>query len=418
VILDGHHRYKVYQQELKQPIPQDKIEVKHFDDPLYERLFIIDINLSRRHLNDYQKVKLVLMKKPTLDEIAERNSRANLLKKQGQEEDDDEEEVVPSEEPESSLPSAKILAVGRVDDRLGEQIGVSKETIRKVEFIEEKATPEEKQKLERDEVSIDKVFQQLDGKEKLERLQQKINSGESLTDEGIMTSLGISIRPYAVWNFTGLDNRFGIKYPGQIPADIVFNTLYFFTKPNDLIVDFMAGGGVTGDVCNVMKRRCLMYDINPVKGREHEIIKHDITDINQQVPEEAREAELFFWDPPYYKRKAEEYGPNSISALSRDEFLNTFKTVTDKLYEQTNIKKIALLMSDYDDEEHHGHSGKENVFVWDYVNTILKSGYWRVHKHIHCPLTTQQFKPAQIDMFRKQRKLYGLSRSLVIFYRV
>jgi ParB-like chromosome segregation protein Spo0J len=403
IILDGHHRYKIYQQELKQPIPLDKIEVKHFDDPLYEKLFVIDINLNRRQLNKYQKSRLVLLKKPVLDEIAERNSRANL--KQG------------DNIPES--PRSKNLPLGeKVNELLGEQIGVSKETIRKVEFIEEKATEEQKQKLEQNKVSIDRVFKELDGKQKLEQVEQKKEAGEVLTDEEILRSLGISIRPYSVWNFSGLDNRFGMKYRGQIPADIVFNTLYFFTKPNDLVVDFMAGVGVTGDVCNAFNRRCLMYDISPVKGREgkHEIVQYDITDINREIPQEARDAELFFWDPPYYKKKAEEYGTKSISALTRDEYLDVFKTITDKIYNQTSIQKIALLVSDYDDE-YAGHP-EENIFVWDYVNTILKeNGYWRVHRHIHCPLSTQQLDPQQITRYVKGRKLYGLSRSLVIFYR-
>jgi DNA modification methylase len=188
----------------------------------------------------------------------------------------------------------------------------------------------------------------------------------------------------------------------------------------------MAGGGVTGDVCKVMKRRCLMYDINPVKERKHEIVQYDITDINREIPEEVKQAELFFFDPPYYKKKAEEYGTKSISSLSRDEYLNAFKVITDKIYNQTDIQKIALLVSDYDDE-YNGHP-EENIFVWDYVNTILGGGesnngykkhqqHWRIHRHIHCPLSTQQLDPQQITRYTKGRKLYGLSRSLVIFYR-
>jgi DNA modification methylase len=406
VILDGHHRYKVYQEELKQPVPSDKIQVKHFDDPLYEKLFVIDTNFNRRQLNDYQKARLVLIRKPLVDEIAERNSKANL--KQG------------DKIPESS--SDKFLSLGeRTNKILGEQVGVSYETIRKVELIEEKATEEQKEKLAKNKASIDKVFKELDGKQKLEQLNQKKEAGETLTDEEILRALGISIRPYSVWNFSGLDNRFGMKYPGQIPADIVFNTLYFFTKPGDLVVDFMAGGGVTGDVCKIMKRRYLMYDVNPVKARKDEIIEYDITDINKEIPEEARQAELFFFDPPYYKKKAEEYGSKSISALSRDEYLDAFKIIADKIYNQTSIQKIALLVSDYDDE-YAGHP-EENIFVWDYVNTILESdGYkhphWRVHRHIHCPLSTQQLDPQQITRYTKGRKLYGLSRSLVIFYRM
>jgi ParB-like chromosome segregation protein Spo0J len=316
---------------------------------------------------------------------------------------------------------------GRASDNIASYTGVSDETLKKEEKIvqaAEKNPIEYKPILEQvdsKKLSSDRAFKEIQQKEKLKQTQQKINQGESLTDEDIMTSLNISIRPYSVWNFSGLDNRFGVRYPGQIPADIVFNTLYFFTKPNDLVVDFMAGGGVTGDVCKVMKRRCLMYDINPVKQRMNKILQYDITDINKEIPEEVKQAELFFFDPPYYKKKAEEYGNKSISALSRDEYLDSFKIIADKIYNQTSIQKIALLVSDYDDE-YAGHP-EENIFVWDYINTILESdGYkhqhWRVHRHIHCPLSTQQLDPQQITRYVKGRKLYGLSRSLVIFYRV
>jgi hypothetical protein len=67
-----------------------------------------------------------------------------------------------------------------------------------------------------------------------------------------MNSLNISIRPYDVWNFSSLDERYGYKYPGQIPADIVFNT-FFFINQGDLVVDPMAGSGVVGEICNQLK---------------------------------------------------------------------------------------------------------------------------------------------------------------------
>lgn len=253
VILDGHHRYKACKELNKLPISSDKIEVRYFDDPLSEELFVSDININRRHLHGYKKIVSVLKQKSTLRKIAERNSKANL--KQG--------------DKVSEFPTDRNLSLGgRIDGQLGEKAEVSRDTIQKVEFIEEKATPEQKQKLEEDKISIDKVFQDLKDQEGLKQIQQKKEAGEILSDEEIMKTLNISIRPYDVWNFSGLDNRFGIKYPGQIPADIVFNVLYFFTKPNDLIVDFMAGGGVVGDVCNAFNgRRCLMYDINPPASR-------------------------------------------------------------------------------------------------------------------------------------------------------
>jgi hypothetical protein len=65
--------------------------------------------------------------------------------------------------------------------------------------------------------------------ENLQKLQQ-------ISDNEIIEKLGISLRPYDVWNFAALDLRFGKPYPGNTPADIVFNALYFFTQQGDLLV--------------------------------------------------------------------------------------------------------------------------------------------------------------------------------------
>ena len=86
---------------------------------------------------------------------------------------------------------------------------------------------------------------------KLEQARQRINSGKLLTDEDIMTSLGVSIRPYNYWNFIAdsVITTGRIEYTGRTPAGIIYNTLYFFTKQGDLVVDPMAGSGTVGDCC-------------------------------------------------------------------------------------------------------------------------------------------------------------------------
>jgi len=56
VILDGHHRFQVCKELGLQP----KIEVRKFNSKIEEKLFVIDINLQRRQLNDAQRVWLNL----------------------------------------------------------------------------------------------------------------------------------------------------------------------------------------------------------------------------------------------------------------------------------------------------------------------------------------------------------------------
>ena len=54
VILDGHHRYKICRELYIEPL----FEVKRFENPLDEKEFVIEINVQRRQLNDFQKAEL------------------------------------------------------------------------------------------------------------------------------------------------------------------------------------------------------------------------------------------------------------------------------------------------------------------------------------------------------------------------
>ncbi|MCE2505883.1 MAG: ParB N-terminal domain-containing protein [Nitrosopumilaceae archaeon] len=56
VLLDGHNRLKICQ-ELKIPV---KSAVRDFADNLREKKFVIECNLKRRHLNDFQRAELAI----------------------------------------------------------------------------------------------------------------------------------------------------------------------------------------------------------------------------------------------------------------------------------------------------------------------------------------------------------------------
>jgi 16S rRNA G966 N2-methylase RsmD len=112
VIIDGHHRYRACQ-ELG---IKCSYVVKEFENELLEKLFVIDSNLKRRHLNSFQRAELALKEKPILEEIAKRQMLTG-----------------------KSLD----LNQSRVDTNkeIGKRIGLSKDTIRKVEKIQKKAPP-------------------------------------------------------------------------------------------------------------------------------------------------------------------------------------------------------------------------------------------------------------------------------------
>ena len=100
---------------------------------------------------------------------------------------------------------------------------------------------------------------------------------------------------YNIWRFPNCDPKYGQKgFPGRKPGQIIENLLYYYTEPGDLVIDPMAGSGTTLDVCLEMDRRCLAYDLNPVRN---EIRDHNIT---SGYPPECKDAALVFLDPPYW----------------------------------------------------------------------------------------------------------------------
>jgi ParB-like chromosome segregation protein Spo0J len=132
IILDGHHRYKACQELGIEP----KTLVREFKDKLDEQLFVIDCNLIRRQLNNFQRTELALKSKPILEAIVKRNE--SLGGKGGR----------------------NLTPLGRVDERIGERAGVSRDTVRKVEkILNERITDKDKEDLRLGKVSINKAYE-------------------------------------------------------------------------------------------------------------------------------------------------------------------------------------------------------------------------------------------------------------------
>jgi DNA modification methylase len=84
------------------------------------------------------------------------------------------------------------------------------------------------------------------------------------------------------------------KYPGVTPAQLVWNLVWRYTEPGDLVVDPMCGSGTTLDVCKEEGRRAICYDIAPPSGRT-DIIQNDA----RTIPLEDNRVDLVFVDSPY-----------------------------------------------------------------------------------------------------------------------
>ena len=102
---------------------------------------------------------------------------------------------------------------------------------------------------------------------------------------------------------------------GLFPPAIIAHALYYYTLPDALVVDPMAGGGTTLDVCQSMGRRCLAYDLQPTRP---EISSHDI---RHGFPAEAAGCDLIFCDPPYHTMLARQYSSDSIASAPFSEWI-------------------------------------------------------------------------------------------------
>ncbi|GEM_PF-1907292 len=155
-----------------------------------------------------------------------------------------------------------------------------------------------------------------------------------------------------IWTFEKESKLFGIDgYPGAIPGGIVLNVLYHYTKEDDLVVDPMAGGGATADACRYMKRKCLSYDIRPSR----EFIKEH--DIREGFPQKARDCDLIFLDPPYWKIRASAYkhDPRDVASLSLEDYLCFLKKLAQDCYETVREGgHVAFLMQPYLPEPSEG----------------------------------------------------------------
>lgn len=232
----------------------------------------------------------------------------------------------------------------------------------------------------------------LDGKNDIERV------GED--------GLNLKIKPYDYWTFSGCNDLFGTdEYPGRIPGQLVAHVLYFYTEQGDVVLDPMAGGGTTPDVCLVLGRKCFAYDM--AETERADIMQHDLAN---GWPDKIKKADLIFLDPPYFSKKDKDYVEGSISGWEREEYLAFFAA---RLREARDLvkkgTKLAFLMSDWNDET----GEQEGIFIWDYAQIIQEAG-WKLVRHIQVPLSTQQVHPDIVVKFRAAKRLARLERYLLI----
>jgi len=143
-VLDGHHRYRACQELGIEP----DFEVRRFEDKLLEKKFVIEANLRRRHLNNFQLVELAV---PLL-EIEKALAKKRQIKG-GKEGRNLQLGIAPDDaEPKVTAKTAEVVA---------RKAGVSTRTFERGKKIIETASEGEKQKLREGKASIAKVYSEI-----------------------------------------------------------------------------------------------------------------------------------------------------------------------------------------------------------------------------------------------------------------
>jgi ParB-like chromosome segregation protein Spo0J len=150
-VLDGHHRFRACTELGVEP----DFEVKKFDDKLLEKKFVIEANLRRRHLNNFQLVELAV---PLLE--IEKALAKKRQSKGGKEGRDLQLGLAPSDaefEPELKAKATEVVA---------KKAGLSTRTFERGKKIVEEASEDEKQKLREGKTSIARVYQEIVNEQK------------------------------------------------------------------------------------------------------------------------------------------------------------------------------------------------------------------------------------------------------------
>lgn len=129
-------------------------------------------------------------------------------------------------------------------------------------------------------------------------LRKKIHDDEVAKRIDERTKYGFDLRERNVWTFETPDPRFGKpNYKGRMPGQIIANALYYYTKPDDYIIDPFAGSGTLGDIIDTLPyfhdRKYKMYDAEPIDGR---IARNNI--LLTGIPEQSGTVDYVFLDPP------------------------------------------------------------------------------------------------------------------------
>lgn len=290
--------------------------------------------------------------------------------------------------------------------RIEEQKDMPKINRLEMENLKLKGQREEEQKLSLQQPSKSEIFEPQDDKKGEQQFEPDLEHFRSFGRSEYQNDTPML---YNAKMFMRADPRLGrLDYPGNTSGQIVMNFLYYYTKPDDLVVDPMAGGGTTKDTCNLMGRRCLAYDIHPVRS---DIAQYDIS---IGFPEKAKLCDAIFLDPPYGNIMQEHYSKESISSASIPDFMNFMdKLARDSFLTVKPGGYVAVVMMPIVDEK----EGNEDNFTnlpFECTMLFREAGFKEVNDW-EIPLAPHVKNGAQVNKAKRMGFLLNLHRRIIIF---
>ena len=174
-ILDGHNRWKICKELGIEP----KWEIKQFVLPLIEKKFVIESNLRRRQLNDFQKAELAKPLVPIEEELSARTqvSKSQKGKKGFQ-------PVLPSNE--GSIDRHEREATAKV----AKTVGLSTATFDRALYVSEHGDEETKQRLRNNDLSIGGAYKKIKQEEKRSEHLEELSKIQGNLPENVTLLLG------------------------------------------------------------------------------------------------------------------------------------------------------------------------------------------------------------------------------------
>ena len=219
---------------------------------------------------------------------------------------------------------------------------------------------------------------------------------------------------YNVWNYSSCDPRFGGRYgdlklkehPGRIPGQAVINLLLWLTKPYNVVLDPMAGGGTTIDVCRYLLRRYYCFDIDP---KRPDIKKWDIRDGYPRLPYKP---DFVLLDPPYWRLKRDEYSNDGSAIGSYDEWLEFMRKLAKDTHKILRSGGHAALFTESFLDERE--TGRFLFLNCDCLNLFEAAGFEGIQEiSVNMPSQIKSFR--DVSYAKKKGILLDLKREIFIF---